>query len=94
MAAYVIAFATVKDATKMQEYAGAAVPTAVAAGGEVVARGKVVDTLAGSFRAERCVVVKFESAAAARAWYESPEYQRLIPVREQGMTPDFVLIEE
>jgi len=94
MAAYVIAFAKVKDPAKLQEYAAVALQTAVAAGGEILARGKVADILAGTMTAERCVILKFESAAAARDWYRSAEYQRLIPVRDQGMVADFVLVEE
>ena len=94
MAAYLMAFVTVTDAAKMQEYAAMAVPTIAAAGGSVVTRGKVVKTLAGSFSADSCLIVKFANAAAAQAWYDSPAYQAAVPLREQALKPNFVLIEE
>ena len=94
MAAYVIALVTEKDAAKMKEYAAGAGPTLAPAGGEVLIRAKVVETMAGSLSPDRCLIIKFESAAAARAWYKSPEYQRMIPIRDVAMKPDFLLIEE
>lgn len=94
MAAYLIAFAKVKDAQKLEEYATAARPTLLAAGATVVTRGKFVETLAGTFDADTGFIAKFPSTASARAWYKSPEYQALLPIREKGMTPTFVLIED
>jgi uncharacterized protein (DUF1330 family) len=94
MAAYVIALVSVKDSAKLQEYSASAGPTVVSAGGTVAIRGKVVETLVGTLKPQACLVLKFETAAAARAWYQSPEYQRLIPVRDEALTPEFVVIEE
>ncbi len=94
MAAYLIAFAKVKDPKKREEYSAAAGPTLLAAGATVVSRGKVVGTLVGQLDAETCFIAKFPSVEAARRWYDSPEYQALLPVREQGMTPTFVLSED
>lgn len=94
MAAYLIAFAKIKDATRLQEYAGAAAPTLVAAGGSIVGRGKLAETLAGSLAADSGLIVKFPSVAAARDWYQSPAYQALLPLRDQVMSPTFVVIEE
>lgn len=94
MAAFLIAFAKIKDASRLQEYSAAAGPTLIAAGGSIVARGKLAATLAGSLSADSCLIVKFPSADAARAWYESPAYQALIPLRDQVMSPNFVVLEE
>lgn len=93
MSAYLIAFAKVKDANRLPEYSSAAGPTLVAAGGTVVARGKV-RTLAGSFGANACLVVKFTDVAALEAWYNSPAYQALIPLRDEVMEPNFLILEE
>ncbi len=94
MAAYVIVLVTEKDAARMKEYSAGAGPTIAPAGGEVQIRAKVVETLAGSLNPDRCLILKFESAAAARTWYKSPEYQRMIPIRDAAMKPEFLLIEE
>ncbi len=94
MATYLIAFAKLKDTTKLQEYSGAAAPTLVGAGGTIVGRGRFAGALAGSFEADSALIVKFESTAAAKSWYESAAYQALIPLRDQVMSPTFVLVEE
>lgn len=93
MSAYLIAFAKVKDPARVQEYSSAAGPTVVAAGGAVVTRGKV-RSIAGGFSADSCLVVKFQDAGALEAWYRSPAYQALIPLRDQVMDPNFLVLEE
>ena len=93
MAAYLIALVKVTNPARFGEYSAAAGPTAVAAGGEIVTRGKIY-SLAGDFRADACLVVRFPDVDAARAWYQSPAYQALIPLRDEVMEPNFLLLEE
>lgn len=93
MPAYLIAFAKAKNATRIPEYSAAAGPTVIAAGGTIVSRGKV-RSLAGSFHADTCLVVKFDSAAAIDAWYQSAAYQALLPLRDEVMEPNFLVLEE
>ena len=93
MAAYLIAFAKVKNATRLPDYSSAAGPTVVAAGGSIVTRGKI-RSLVGGFAADSCLVVKFADAAALDAWYHSPAYQALVPLRDEVMEPNFLVLEE
>jgi uncharacterized protein (DUF1330 family) len=39
------------------------------------------------------VLLEFPSVAAARAWYDSPEYQAAIALRQKGATYRAILIE-
>ncbi len=94
MAAYLIAHVKIKDPAKLDEYSAAAGPTLAAFGGVPIARGKVVGVLAGQHQGDRALVAKFPDVESARNWYASPAYQALIPTRDQGMEPTFVLIEE
>lgn len=94
MGAYLIAFAKIKDASKLQEYSAAAGPTIIAAGGTVVGRGQLKEVLAGNFDADAGLIAKFSSVAAAHDWYHSSAYQALLPIRDQVMTPTFVVLEE
>jgi hypothetical protein len=41
---------------------------------------------------ERLLIIEFPTLAAARAWYESPEYQALLPLRLNASGPDNMLI--
>ncbi|MFD9002262.1 DUF1330 domain-containing protein [Streptomyces sp. NPDC059582] len=42
---------------------------------------------------EALVVIGFPSFADARAWYDSPAYQELIPLRSRHMDGDILLVE-
>lgn len=90
MSGYVIVHGTVKDAEKMQEYGAAAGPIAGKFGGEVICRGPA-EVLSGSSDYQLAVVIKFADKAAAKKWYESPEYQALIPNRENALDSVFIL---
>jgi uncharacterized protein (DUF1330 family) len=41
----------------------------------------------------RHAVIEFDSYAAAKACYESPEYQAAVKIRAEASTADFVIIE-
>ena len=77
MTAYLIALIKMTDAKLAQEYSAAAGPTIAAAGGKVVARGKIKE-LAGNSPAEAGLIVSFESIAELEAWYGGSAYRALI----------------
>jgi uncharacterized protein (DUF1330 family) len=47
----------------------------------------------GDLGGRRHVVIEFDSYAAAKACYESPEYQAAIKIRSEASTGDLVIIE-
>lgn len=94
MAAYFIGFAKIKDKTRMAEYSGPAAQTFAKYGGQPVARTVLKMILAGSFDADAALIVRFETAAQAKEWYDSPEYQALVPLRNEVLQPTFVVLEE
>ena len=81
MAAYFIAQYVVKDPALYGEYQAAAAKTIGASGGEVVAFDVAAETIEGAPPGPQTVIVKFESSEAAKAWYESPDYQAALPKR-------------
>ena len=91
MSAFVVVQGTVTDPDKMQEYGAAAGPIVAAHGGELMARGPI-EVLSGSSDHKISVVIRFPDAAKARAWYESAEYQALIPIRESALNSVFTLV--
>lgn len=94
MAAYLIAHVKVKNAEKLPEYSSQAGPTFAPFGGAPLARGKVVEVLAGSHGGQSTLIVKFPDAKSAHDWYHSPAYQALIPLRDEVLDATFVVIEE
>ncbi len=90
MSAYVVVHATVLDQNKMQEYGAAAGPTVTAHGGKIVSRGPS-EVLAGESPHQIMVVLEFPSRKAAKDWYDSADYQAVIPTRLAAMDSVFIL---
>ena len=93
MPAYVIANITIHDPGAYAEYAAGTPATIAAHGGRFLVRGGEVTPMEGDWRPDRLVVLEFPDMDAARRWYDSPEYQPLLAVRERAATSDLVMVE-
>ena len=93
MAAYFIAQYVVNDPAGYAEYQQGAGPTLAAAGGELVAFDVAAETVEGTPPGPQTVVIKFESVEAAKAWYESPDYQAVVGKR-LAATEGFAVISQ
>src|SRR3954447_6861006 len=93
MPAYVIANVRVKDPELYKQYV-AGVPAVIGRfGGRYLARGGAVEVREGSWSPDRLVVLEFPDAGAARAWYESDDYQQLLAIRERAAESELVITE-
>jgi uncharacterized protein (DUF1330 family) len=94
MSAYVIAYqrAPDLDAQALQDYRAANTPLVERHGGRFVVRGGRIDALEGP-APDRVIVMEFPDAAAARAWYDDPEYQAIIALRRSAAETDILLVE-
>ncbi len=91
MPAYITVNFTPIDKEKLQQY-GAAVPATLAKySGEYLVKGPA-EQLFGDTGFQMQVILVFPSKEMASAWFRSPEYQALLPVREAGMRSQFQLI--
>lgn len=81
MAAYVIAEVEVTDPAGYEPYRPLAAASVAQYGGRFVVRGGRAERLEGPDEPPRLVVIEFPDAAAARRWYNSPEYQAALPIR-------------
>jgi uncharacterized protein (DUF1330 family) len=88
--AYAIGHITVKDPDKWAQYCSRVPATLAGWGGELVFRGNRIAVLGGEHPHTDTVVVRFPDAEALNAWFHSPAYQALIPLREHAA--DVVLI--
>jgi len=86
MAAYFIAQYVVNDPKLYREYQVAAGPTIFASGGEIVVFDIAAETIEGAPPGPQTVILKFESTAAAKAWYQSAEYQAVVGKRLAATT--------
>ena len=94
MAAYVIVDVEVTDPEAYKEYTGHVPATVEKYGGRFVVRGGKYETLEGSWQPKRIVVLEFPDYERAKAWYDSPEYQAIVPLRERNARTNFLTVVE
>jgi uncharacterized protein (DUF1330 family) len=82
MPAYVIGHIHVRDAEKWQDYVAQVGATIAAYGGEMLLRGETAKVFSGEHPFERVVVLMFSDQQSVARWNDSPEYQRLVAVRD------------
>jgi len=88
--AYILVTEEIHDEDGMKTYGAKAAKTM--AGVRVLAVDATPQVLEGRPAPGRAVLLEFESPEAARAWYESPEYQEAIPLRQAAADSSGVLI--
>jgi uncharacterized protein (DUF1330 family) len=89
---YVILTEAVHDTEGMKAYAAAARGPIHAAGAKILAADPRVEVLEGEWHGNQTVVVEFESVEAARAWYESPDYQAAAALRRAAAQCNAVIV--
>ena len=94
MSACVIGHITVKDEEKWAQYRAQVPATLAPWGAELLFRGQRAGILAGQHEHVDTVVIRFPDADTVDAWYNSPEYQALIPLRQQAADLDLVVFSD
>jgi len=67
--------------------------TLAAYGGKFLVRGGRVQTLEGEWQPQRIVVLEFESAAKAKAWWSSQQYAEPKRIRQSASVTKMILVE-
>ncbi|MEP7297431.1 MAG: DUF1330 domain-containing protein [Burkholderiales bacterium] len=93
MAAYIHASIEVTDPALYETYRRDAPGVIAAHGGRYLVRGGAVTALEGDAAPTRQVILEFPDMAHLKAFYTSPEYQRLIAIRQRASTGTLVAIE-
>ena len=94
MPAYVIGdVREVRDADALVEYRRRNTDAVANHGGRFIVRGGEATVLEGDWDTLRIVVLEFPDATAARAWYESDEYEPLKAMRQEASETNIVLLE-
>ena len=89
---YIIYVEDIKDEAAMGEYAGKAMVSLLQGGGTVAALDDNPDVREGEWYGNRTVILEFASVDAARAWYESADYQAAIPLRQGAADGNVVIV--
>lgn len=91
---YVIASIDVTDADAYDAYRSRTPGVIAQHGGRFIVRGGAVTPLEGDMGLKgRLVILEFPTVEAARRFYDSPEYQEVIPLRTRASQGALVLAE-
>jgi uncharacterized protein (DUF1330 family) len=93
MPAYVVVDVERTDLERAARYAEMAGPSVERHGGRYLARGGALTVFEGAWEPERLVIIEFDSAEAARAWYESEDYREAKDVRAGAGTWSMVVVD-
>jgi uncharacterized protein (DUF1330 family) len=81
MAAYFVFHNRILNAEKIQEYLPKALDTLAPYHPEILIFDENSKVVEGTMHCPRTIVIKFDSRDAAMAWYNSPAYQEVLPLR-------------
>lgn len=91
--AYIVNEIQVTDQAKFREYAEQVPATLAPFGGTFLIRGGKTESFGGAPVAGRIVVTEFPSLAKAKAWHESPAYQKILAIRNASSTSRVYVVE-
>jgi len=90
--AYVVAEVHVTDPAGFSEYVKQLPPTLAPYHAKTLVRG-LADTREGAPPEGQVVILAFDSLQDANHWYESPEYQKIIPLRQKSATSRVYIVD-
>ena len=92
MTAYVIARITVTAPEDYQSYASQTVALAEKAGGRFLVKGGLQTQIEGN-SPERQDLIEYPDHDTALKWYNTPEYQRILPIATSSSERDIVIVD-
>jgi len=81
MSAYFVLHNRIHDAGKMREYIPKAIASMAPYKPEILIFDENSEVIEGDADLPRTIVIRFDSREAAMAWYHSPEYRAILPLR-------------
>lgn len=91
--AFYIAEFVVHDREGLKPYSANVESTFLPFGGRYVVRGGKIAALEGEGPKGGMVMIEFDSVERAQAWYHSPAYQKLMPIRHRSATSRVYIVE-
>ena len=92
MTVYLVARGRITDQAMHDEYVAKAVPT-IPASARIIAIDSESEVVEGDPADHRTVIIEFENREAFRAWYDSPAYQEILPLRLKSVPGALAVVE-
>jgi len=91
MKTLIIVDLTVLNKEKLAQYSALAAETLTAFSGQFIAKG-TIEVIQGRAEFKAKAVIEFPDKESATNWYNSAEYQAIIPLREMAINSQFHLL--
>jgi len=93
VAAYLLVDVEVTDPAGFEDYKQQVPATLARYGGRYIVRGGHTETLEGTWKPKRVVILEFPDRAAAKAWWSSQEYATLKALRQRSARTELVVVD-
>jgi uncharacterized protein (DUF1330 family) len=93
MSAYFVVELEITNQEAMAPYRAAVPATIAQYGGRFLTRGGATELIEGGPEPKRIVILEFADKAAFKRWYDSPEYQKILPGRLDNSTARAFVVE-
>ena len=93
MSAYFVVELDITNPAAMEPYRAAVGATIEQYGGRFLARAGATELIEGGPEPKRIVILEFADKAAFKRWYDSPEYQKILPGRVDNSTARAFVVE-
>jgi len=93
MAIYMIAKVEITEHGGFMDYQDRAKESIEAAGGRMLIRNGVPETVEGESDGRKIVMLEFPSRNMAEAWWSSPEYREIAAMREGKANVEAIIVE-
>ena len=93
MTAFVVVQESIENEDVFNQYRAKAPATIAAYGGKFLARGGNLEVMEGELPHKRLVIIEFPTREDAIAWYNSSEYQEILPTRLSSSKGIFAVVD-
>ena len=93
MKGYVVANVNIENWSAYEAYRSRTAEVIAQYGGRFLVRGGEVEVIEGDPGISRLIILEFPSVADAHRFYESPEYQAILPDRLNNATATLFVVE-
>lgn len=93
MSIYLIGDVTVKDSAAYEQYRNEIGDPIARHRGEYVVRGGEIEVVAGDWRPNRLIILRFPDKEAVRAYLDDPVFHKLSELRQRAIKSQIVMVE-
>jgi uncharacterized protein (DUF1330 family) len=93
MSVYLVAQGRIENQEMLDQYVAKVIPTIKSAGGRILGFAESAEVIEGTVEHPRTVIIEFPSREALRTWYDSADYQAILPLRLESAPGTVIVVD-